>query len=139
MSALLTQCPCFTVQTGTGKVDPARKLKCTTVARGMYVYFTAVLYSRVYSDSKFSPQYTHVLHSALYHTSLLKALKLQLSIVRGCGGGDILQKPWNSAFQVKTAHCKNRHSLHRYLIEKFKYLKALKKYIIHCRGCLDEN
>ena len=33
MSALLTQCPCGTVQTGTGKVDPARKLKCTTAAR----------------------------------------------------------------------------------------------------------
>ena len=30
---LLTQCPCGTVQTGTGKVDPARKLKCTTAAR----------------------------------------------------------------------------------------------------------
>ena len=28
----LTQCPCGTVQTGTGKVDPARKLKCTTAA-----------------------------------------------------------------------------------------------------------
>ena len=25
--ALLTQCPCGTVQTGTGKVDPARKFK----------------------------------------------------------------------------------------------------------------
>ena len=33
LSALLTQCPCGTVQTGTGKVDPARKLKCTTAAR----------------------------------------------------------------------------------------------------------
>ena len=30
---LLTQCPCGTVQTGTGKVDPARKLKCTTADR----------------------------------------------------------------------------------------------------------
>ena len=33
MSALLTQSPGDTVQTGTGKVDPARKLKCTTAAR----------------------------------------------------------------------------------------------------------
>jgi len=27
-----------TVQTGTGKVDPARKFKCTTAARGIYKY-----------------------------------------------------------------------------------------------------
>ena len=33
MSALLTQSPGDTVQTGTGKVDPARKLKCTKAAR----------------------------------------------------------------------------------------------------------
>ena len=33
MSALFTQCPGDTVQTGTGKVDPARKFKCTTAAR----------------------------------------------------------------------------------------------------------
>ena len=33
MSALLTQCPGITVQTGTGKVDPARKFKCTTAVR----------------------------------------------------------------------------------------------------------
>ena len=32
MSALFTRCPGDTVQTGTGKVDPARK--CTTAARG---------------------------------------------------------------------------------------------------------
>ena len=31
MSALLIQCPGDTVQTGTGKVDPARKIKCTRV------------------------------------------------------------------------------------------------------------
>ena len=30
MSALFTQCLGDTVQTGTGKVDPARKFKCTT-------------------------------------------------------------------------------------------------------------
>ena len=30
MSVLLTQCLCGTVQTETGKVDPARKFKCTT-------------------------------------------------------------------------------------------------------------
>ena len=35
MSALFTQCPGDTVQTGTGKVDPARKFKCTTVARDL--------------------------------------------------------------------------------------------------------
>ena len=33
MSALFTQCPGDTVQTGTGKVDPAWKFKCTTAAR----------------------------------------------------------------------------------------------------------
>ena len=33
MSALFSQCPGDTVQTGTGKVDPARKFKCTTAAR----------------------------------------------------------------------------------------------------------
>ena len=32
MSALLTQSPGETVQTGTGKVDPDRKFKCTTAA-----------------------------------------------------------------------------------------------------------
>ena len=36
MSALFTRCPGGTVQTGTGKVDPARKFKCTTTARGSY-------------------------------------------------------------------------------------------------------
>ena len=34
MSALFTQCPADTVQTRTGKDDPARKFKCTTAARG---------------------------------------------------------------------------------------------------------
>ena len=34
LSALFTQCPGDTVQTGTGKVDPAWKFICTTVARG---------------------------------------------------------------------------------------------------------
>ena len=33
VSALLVQSPGDTVQTGTGKVDPARKFKCTTAAR----------------------------------------------------------------------------------------------------------
>ena len=33
MSALLTQSPGDTVQTRTGKVDPARKFKCTTAVR----------------------------------------------------------------------------------------------------------
>jgi len=33
VSALFTLCPCGTVQTGTEKVDPARKFKCTTAAR----------------------------------------------------------------------------------------------------------
>ena len=33
--ALLTQSPGDTVQTGTRKVDPARKFKCTTTAREM--------------------------------------------------------------------------------------------------------
>ena len=39
MSALLTQSPGDTVQTETGKVDPARKFKCTTAARVMYWSF----------------------------------------------------------------------------------------------------
>ena len=34
MSALFTKCPGDTVQTGTGKVDPAQKFKCTNVAPG---------------------------------------------------------------------------------------------------------
>ena len=34
MSALLTQCPCSAVKTGTGKVDPDQKFNCTTAARG---------------------------------------------------------------------------------------------------------
>jgi len=34
VSALFKQCPGDTVQTGTGEVDPARKFKCTTAARG---------------------------------------------------------------------------------------------------------
>ena len=33
MSALLTLGPCGTVQTGTGKVDPARKFKFTPASR----------------------------------------------------------------------------------------------------------
>ena len=33
VSALFTQCPGDTVQTEPGKVDPARKFKCTTAAR----------------------------------------------------------------------------------------------------------
>ena len=33
VSAIFTQCPVDTVRTGTGKVDPARKFKCTTAAR----------------------------------------------------------------------------------------------------------
>jgi len=33
VSALFTQCPGDTVQTGTGKNDPARKFKCTTAVR----------------------------------------------------------------------------------------------------------
>ena len=40
MSALFTQCPGDTVQTGTGKVDPARKFKCTKAAPGTAVYRT---------------------------------------------------------------------------------------------------
>ena len=33
MSALFTQCPGDTIQTGIGKVDPHRKFKCSTAAR----------------------------------------------------------------------------------------------------------
>jgi len=33
VSALFAQCPGDKVHTGTGKVDPARKFKCTTAAR----------------------------------------------------------------------------------------------------------
>ena len=35
MSALFTQCPGDTAQAGTGKVDPARKFKCTMAARAI--------------------------------------------------------------------------------------------------------
>ena len=46
MSALLTQSPGDTVQTGTGKVDPARKFKCTTAARAadLRIYFILFRY-----------------------------------------------------------------------------------------------
>ena len=39
MSTLLTQSPGDTVQTGKGKVDPARKFKCTTAARDLFHSF----------------------------------------------------------------------------------------------------
>jgi len=42
VSALFTQGLVDTVQTVTGKVDPARKFKCTTAARGLRAYFTSV-------------------------------------------------------------------------------------------------
>jgi len=35
VSALFKQCPGDTVQTGSGKVDPAQKFKCTTAARDL--------------------------------------------------------------------------------------------------------
>ncbi len=38
MSVLFTQCPGDTVQTGTGKVDSARKFTYTKAARSVYVY-----------------------------------------------------------------------------------------------------
>ena len=46
MSALLTQSPGDTVQTGTGKVDPARKFNCTTAARDadLRIYFILFRY-----------------------------------------------------------------------------------------------
>jgi len=37
VSALFTQYPGDTVQSGTGKVDPARKFKCTTAVRALSV------------------------------------------------------------------------------------------------------
>ena len=39
MSALFTQCPIDTVQTGTGKVEPVKKFKCTTAAPVLYLVF----------------------------------------------------------------------------------------------------
>ena len=33
-----TQCPCDAVQTGTGKVDPDRKFKCTTAPRATLLH-----------------------------------------------------------------------------------------------------
>jgi len=41
---IFTQCPGDTVQTGKGKVDPARKFKCTTAARAQTMQS---LYSKV--------------------------------------------------------------------------------------------
>ena len=38
VSALFTQCPGDTVETRTGKVDPARKFKCSTAARAHTIY-----------------------------------------------------------------------------------------------------
>ena len=42
LSALLTQCPYGTVQTGTGKVDSTPKLKCTTAARDVICICTVM-------------------------------------------------------------------------------------------------
>ena len=36
-----------TVQTGTGKVDPAWKFKCTTAARVMFAFFMIVLFQLI--------------------------------------------------------------------------------------------
>ena len=35
MSTVIDQCPGDTVHSGTGKVDPVRKFKCTTADRGI--------------------------------------------------------------------------------------------------------
>ena len=70
MSALFTQCPGDTVQTGTGKVDPARKFKCTTAARadvifsrfsGFSLKIILVDYAHALSLSSYSTQ--HALNS----------------------------------------------------------------------------
>ena len=52
MSALLTQSPGDTVQTETGKVDPARKFKCTTAARAISISaneINTVLHTNLFS------------------------------------------------------------------------------------------
>ena len=41
---LLTYCPCGTVKAGTGKVDPARKFKCTTAARDIVMHIYSYMY-----------------------------------------------------------------------------------------------
>ena len=44
MSSLLTQSPGDTVQTGTGKADPARKFKFTKAAHDILEYSTELKY-----------------------------------------------------------------------------------------------
>ena len=44
MSALFTRCQGYTVQTRTGKVDPARKFKCTRAVRGICVILSDLLF-----------------------------------------------------------------------------------------------
>ena len=44
MSALFTQCPGDTVQTGTRKVDPAPKFKCTRAGRDILNYSPTVMF-----------------------------------------------------------------------------------------------
>ena len=50
MFALFNQCPDNTVQTGIGKVDPARKFKCTTAARA-----ETIVHEKIGSFSKQCP------------------------------------------------------------------------------------
>ena len=50
MFALFNQCPDNTVQTGIGKVDPARKFKCTTAARA-----ETIVHEKIVSFSKQCP------------------------------------------------------------------------------------
>ena len=62
MPTLFTQCPGDTVQTGTGKVVPARKFKCTTAARGES-YICILLWSVAKIDNLIIKETVHVIIS----------------------------------------------------------------------------
>ena len=63
---IYTQCPGDTVQTGTGKVDPARKFKCTTTVRVRIPKFSGWTSSKIYNAltcTVHGPPSTYNLHS----------------------------------------------------------------------------
>ena len=68
MSALLTQSPDDTVWTGTGKVDPACKFKCTKAARAPISFPVKINQVRVngeinyvYFGQRWVPQLAHII------------------------------------------------------------------------------
>ena len=82
MSTLFTQCPGDTVQTGTGKVDPARKFKCTAVLDNLFYILccthVVVLNMNYEHGVVLSMNYEHVvvLNMNYEHVGIIKPLFL---------------------------------------------------------------